>query len=71
MLALENNDINDIISRNDYSKSIIKDPLSRMTCFRLAIFPELDWDVLCICDLNSMLKTLLASQNTTVTKFMH
>lgn len=61
-----------IISRfpkkNAYSKSIIHDPLFRMTCFRLVILPQLGWDVVGIYDLNPMLKTFLAFQNTPITK---
>lgn len=41
-----------------------------MTCFRLAIFPELGWSVICTHDLNLILEVFLAFQNTTITKIM-
>lgn len=75
-LALGNDDISNDgihdILKNDYSKhSVINDHLSRMSGFRLAIFPELGWDVVCIDDLSPMLKILLAFQTTTITKITH
>ena len=42
-----------------------------MSCFRLAVFPELGWGVVCIDDLSPMLKILLDFQTTTIPEIMH
>lgn len=57
--------------KHAYSKSILNGLLSRMMSFRLVIFPEFGWDVVCIHSVNSMLKILAASQNTTVIEVTH
>lgn len=68
---ISNDSINDIL-KNDYSKhSVINDRLSRISCFRLAVFPELGRDVVCIDYLSPMLKILLDFQTITITEITH
>lgn len=53
-----------IFQKTAYSKSVINAPLPRITCFRVAVFSELGWEVVYIHDLNSMLKIVFVFQKT-------